>query len=108
MGIRKGLGRNSSTLTQDQLTLEGPWKREETSALTYTFRGDEPGPSIPVDSSISAMEFIFFFIDELITTETNRLCCQIEGTESPHLSSYLGLCDGNEGLYRDFDSYRYL
>ena len=39
-GISKGLGRSSSAPTQDQIALEGPWKREESCALNYTFRGD--------------------------------------------------------------------
>ena len=80
MGIRKGLGRNSSALMQDQIKLQGPWKREESSTLNYTFRGDEPGPSIPVDSSTAMELFPRFFTDEvweLITTETNRYAARL-------------------------------
>ena len=35
MGIRKGLGRATSGITQDQLILNGPWQRKESTALNY-------------------------------------------------------------------------
>ena len=53
MGIKKGRGRDTSGITQDQLILNGPWQRKESNALNYPFRGGEPGPTFPVDSSMS-------------------------------------------------------
>ena len=35
MGIRKGHGRDTSGITQDQLILNGPWQRKESNALNY-------------------------------------------------------------------------
>ena len=35
MGIRKGHGRYTSGITQDQLILNGPWQRKESNALNY-------------------------------------------------------------------------
>ena len=57
MGIRKGLGRDPSGITQDQLILNGPWQRKESNALNYRFRGGEPGPTFPGDSSMSTLDF---------------------------------------------------
>ena len=61
MGIRKGLGRDTSGITQDQLILKGPMQRKESTALNYRFRGGEPGPTFPVDSSMSTLDFFFDF-----------------------------------------------
>ena len=57
MGIRKGLGRATSGITQDQLILNSPWQRKESTALNYRFRGGEPGPTFPVDISMSTLDF---------------------------------------------------
>ena len=35
MGIRKGHGRDTSGITQDQHILNGPWQRKESNALNY-------------------------------------------------------------------------
>ena len=76
MGNRKGHGRDTSGITQDQLILKDPWQRKESNALNYPFRGGEPGPTFPVDSSMSTLDFFSrFFTDEvweLIVTQTNR------------------------------------
>ena len=89
MGVRRGTGRLSSPLTKDQLILEGPWTREESRALNYSFSGDKAGPSIPTDSSTSAMDLFFrFFTDEvweLITTETNTYAAKLRD-QSHHTS----------------------
>ena len=65
-----------STLTQDQIILGGPQKKEESSSLNYPFRGEEPGPSMPIDGTMTAKDFFSrFFSDdvwELFTTATNR------------------------------------
>ena len=46
-----------STLTQDQIILGGPWKKEESSSLNYPFRGEEPGPSMPIDGTMTAKDY---------------------------------------------------
>ena len=57
MGIRKGLGRATNGITQDQVILNGPWQRKESTGLNYRFRGGEPGPTFPIDSSMSTLDF---------------------------------------------------
>ena len=78
-----------STLTQDQIILGGPWKKEESSSLNYPFRGEEPGPSMPIDGTMTAKDFFSrFFSDdvwELITTETNRHAARLR-QQSQHIS----------------------
>ena len=55
----RGHGRH---LTQSQHVLAGPWKREESTALNYSFGGAKAGPSTPVDSSMSEKDlFCRFF-----------------------------------------------
>ena len=61
MGIRKGHGRDTSGVTQDQLILNGPWQRKESNALNYPFRGGKPGPTFPVDSSMSTLDLFLGF-----------------------------------------------
>ena len=61
MGIRKGHGRDTSGITLDQLILNGPWQRKESNALNYPFRGGEPGPTFPIDSSMSTLDFLLIF-----------------------------------------------
>ena len=51
-GIRKRHGKDTSGIAQDQLILYGPWQRKESNALYYPFRGGEPGPTFPVDTSM--------------------------------------------------------
>ena len=36
--------------------LDGPWKNEESNALVFPFTGGDPGPSIPIDSSMSVVQ----------------------------------------------------
>ena len=89
MGIRKGLWRATSGITQDQLILNGPWQRKESTALNYRFRGGEPGPTFPVNSSRSTLDFFSrFFTDEvweLIVTHTNRYAARLR-QQSHHAS----------------------
>ena len=59
-----------STLTQDQIILGGPWKKEESSSLNYPFRGEEPGPSMPIDGTMTAK---IFFLDFLVTMSGSSL-----------------------------------
>ena len=50
-----------STLTQDQIILGGPWKKGESSSLNYPFRGEEPGPSMPIDGTMTAEDIFSRF-----------------------------------------------
>ena len=56
--------------------LDGPWEKKESNALMFPFTGGDPGPCIPIDSSMSASDlFGRLFTEkvwELITVETNR------------------------------------
>ena len=87
MGIRKGLGRDTSGITQDQLILNGPWQRKESTALDYRFRGGKHGPTFPVDSSMSTLDFFSrFFTDEvweLIVTHINRYAARLRQQRHP-------------------------
>ena len=73
--------RATSGITQGQLIVNGPWQRKESTALNYRFRGGEPGPTFPVDSSMSTLDFFpRFFTDEvweLIVTHTNRYAARL-------------------------------
>ncbi len=55
-------------------------EKEESNALTFPFTGNDPGPSVPVDNSVSVFDlFGRFFTDEvwdLITVEINRYASQ--------------------------------
>ena len=57
--------------------------------MNYRFRGGEPGPTFPVDSSMSTLDFFSrFFTDEvweLIVTHTNRYAARLR-QQSHHAS----------------------
>ncbi len=95
-GVRgRGRGRgvrrigNRRRNRQPHEVLDGPWIKEESNALTFPFTGSDPGPSVPVDNSVSVSDlFCRFFTDEvwdLITVETNRYAFQ-QQQRSLHVS----------------------
>ena len=118
--------------------LDGRWKKEESNALVFLFTGGDPGPSIPIDSSMSAFDlFGKFFTEEvweLITVETIRYaskqrqqCLHVSprawhDVSVPEMNSFigililmgicrmlrLGLCNSEREITPDNPGYDYL
>ena len=95
-GVRRGRGHargqrrvQTPLVSENQLVLQGPWKKEESNSLIFPFKGDEPGPTVHVDSSTSAMDvFSRFFTNnvwELIVMETNNYAASVT-EQSSHSS----------------------
>ena len=63
-------------LTEADTILAGPWLKCESEGFPWLYSGPTPGPSQPVDTSMSASElFTRYFTDEVwqsIVDETNR------------------------------------
>ena len=63
------------SVSDSQLLLEGPWKKEESNSLNFPYQGGEPRPTRSLDTSTSLVDiFNRFFTNhvwELVVTETN-------------------------------------
>ena len=75
-------------LTEEQTILNGPWQKRESEGFAWRYIGPEPGPSQPVDISMSAYElFSRYFTDEvwrLIVAETQRYAARCRQNLSQH------------------------
>ena len=69
-------GRQTRQTSQNQLLLEGPWKKEESNSLIFPYQGSEPGPTTSIDTCTSVADiFSRFFTDNvwgLLVSETNK------------------------------------
>ena len=75
-------------LTEEDTILAGPWLKRESEGFAWRYSGPTPGPSQPVDTSMSASElFARYFTDEvwqLIVDETNRYAASCRQNLSDH------------------------
>ena len=71
-------------LTEEDTILTGLWLKRESEGFAWLYSGPTPGPSQPVDTSMSASElFTRYFTDEvwqLIVDETNRYAAVVDKT----------------------------
>ena len=71
-------------LTKEDTILTGPWLKPQSEGFAWLYSGQTPGPSQPVDTSMSASElFTRYFTDEvwqLIVDETNRYAAVVDKT----------------------------
>ena len=75
-------------LIEENTILAGPWLKRESEGFAWRYSGPTPGPSQPVDTSMSASElFARYFTDEvwqLIVDETNRYAASCRQNLSDH------------------------
>ena len=50
------------SVSDSQLLLEGPWKKEESNSLNFPYQGGEPGPTRSLDTSTSLVDIFNRFL----------------------------------------------